>query len=107
MPYVRSYWRFYLTMWDRADLLAKTKEFDARSLGSIDLPANSYLLSGATDAATGATRRLTEKSPPGRAPRPEACVVSPDGQLVAYVRPTDQNGVSLNQIHVCDCLNGR
>ena len=54
VPYVRSYWRFYLTMWDRGDLLARTKEFDARSLGSIDLPANSYLLSGATDAATAA-----------------------------------------------------
>lgn len=54
VPYVRSYWRFYLTMWNRTDLLAKTKEFDARSLGSIALPANAYLLSAATDAATTA-----------------------------------------------------
>jgi len=45
VPYVRSYWRFYLTMWDRTDLLSKTREFDLRSLDGLSLPANTYLLS--------------------------------------------------------------
>ena len=54
VPYVPSYWRFYLTMWERADLLGRTREFDAGSLGGIDLPANGYLLAAANDPATAA-----------------------------------------------------
>ncbi len=57
VPYVRSYWRFYLTMWERTDLFAKTRPFDAGSLGGIDLPANGYLLSAATDAGTAELAR--------------------------------------------------
>ena len=49
----------------------------------------------ATDAATGATRRLTPRTDPP--PRPEACVVSPDGRHVAFVRTVD----GLNQVFVC------
>ena len=37
-----------------------------------------------TDAATGRTTRLTEAA--AGPPRPEACVVSPDGQRVAFAR---------------------
>lgn len=40
-----------------------------------------------TDADTGETRRLTERT--ADAPRPEACVVSPDGGRVAFVRYVD------------------
>lgn len=38
------------------------------------------------DTATGAVRRLTESGRPEAAPRPEACVFSPDGRRVAFVR---------------------
>ena len=54
IPYVRSYWRFYLAVWNREDLLAKTKEFDVLSLERSDVPASSYLLSTGSDAATAA-----------------------------------------------------
>ena len=42
------------------------------------------------------TRRLTEPHPSELAPRPEACVISPDGQQIAYVRRINQ----CNQIFV-------
>ena len=48
------------------------------------------------DAESGAIRRLTERSDP--APRPEACVLSPDGRRVAFVRPVD----GVNQVFVAD-----
>ncbi|MFO0807780.1 MAG: DUF3748 domain-containing protein [Gemmataceae bacterium] len=50
----------------------------------------------ATDASTGFTQRLTAKFAPP--PRPEACVVSPDGRWIAYVRTV--NG--WNQVFVCN-----
>jgi hypothetical protein len=65
IPYIRSYWRFYLTMWDRGDLLAKTKEFDAASLDGLDFAANSYVLSAGSDPAAA-----------GLAARPEVVRVS-------------------------------
>ncbi len=49
-----------------------------------------------TDAATGATTRRTPKGDPP--PRPEACVVSPDGRSIAYVRTVD----GWNQVFVCN-----
>lgn len=42
------------------------------------------------------TRRMTDPGPNESAPRPEACVISPDGQQVAYVRSINQ----CNQIFV-------
>ena len=54
-----------------------------------------------TDTSTGATRRLTRKSTPELAPRPEACVFSPDGKQIAYVCPTASQGQIWNQIYVC------
>lgn len=39
-----------------------------------------------TEVATGRTTRLTAKGQGAAAPRPEACVFSPDGNQVAYIR---------------------
>jgi Tol biopolymer transport system component len=39
-----------------------------------------------TDLATGSTSRLTPRSPEASAPQPYACVFSPDGKQIAYVR---------------------
>src|SRR6185295_18169716 len=39
-----------------------------------------------TDGSTGKTIRLTERSDDANAPRPEACVFSPDGESIAFVR---------------------
>lgn len=47
-----------------------------------------------TDSGKGRTTRLRTGAPP----RPEACVFSPDGRRIAYVRTVS----SFNQIFVCD-----
>ena len=39
-----------------------------------------------TEVATGKTFRLTPRSDDVNAPRPEACVFSPDGKKIAYIR---------------------
>ncbi|MBN2296224.1 MAG: DUF3748 domain-containing protein [Pirellulales bacterium] len=54
-----------------------------------------------TDTASGKTVRLTNKTDDRHAPRPEACVFSPDGKLIAYVRPVMISGQAWNQISVC------
>lgn len=53
-----------------------------------------------TDARTGTTHRLTPKGSPSASPRPEACVFSPDGNRIAYVRRLTTNSTSANQIFV-------
>ena len=53
-----------------------------------------------TDARTGQTSRLTHRTEDARAPRPEACVFSPDGTRIAYVRQSAQGGEWHNQIFV-------
>ncbi len=54
-----------------------------------------------TDVAHGTTRRLTAPTSEREAPRPEACVFSPDGTKVAYLRNlTDTDGLRSNQIFV-------
>ncbi|HLH53921.1 MAG TPA: DUF3748 domain-containing protein [Verrucomicrobiae bacterium] len=55
-----------------------------------------------TRADTGETRRVTDRSLDGNAPRPEACVFSPDGRQVAYVRPANLEGNFYNQVFVLD-----
>jgi hypothetical protein len=47
-----------------------------------------------------ATARLTERTAETTAPRPEACVFSPDGMLIAYVRPVARDGATFNQVFV-------
>lgn len=54
------------------------------------------------DAETGEPTRLT---PPGRdpsTPRPEACVISPDGHRIAYSRCVPGGSGAFNQIFVVD-----
>jgi WD40 repeat protein len=54
-----------------------------------------------TEAGTGRTRRLTPRRTDATAPRPEACVFSPDGTQIAYVRRLpDSGGGASNQIFV-------
>jgi Tol biopolymer transport system component len=53
-----------------------------------------------TDTAIGNTTRLTERCADATAPRPEACVFSPDGRMIAYVRPTSSGSLWFNQIWV-------
>ena len=50
-----------------------------------------------TDASTGNTYRVTEKDD-AQPPRPEACVFSPDGAKIAYVKTVD----GFNQVFVAD-----
>ena len=53
-----------------------------------------------TDTASGQTTRLTSRSDDADAPRPEACVFSPDGQKIAFVRHLVEDGRAANQICV-------
>lgn len=56
-----------------------------------------------TDTAVGATHRLTERAEGEAVPRPEACVFSPDGRRIAYVRRlAEPDGRRFNQICVLE-----
>ena len=56
-----------------------------------------------TNLATGDTRPLTKSFPKAEAPRPEACVFSPDGSMIAYVRTVaSKEGKAFNQVFVVD-----
>ena len=52
------------------------------------------------EVATGKSQRLTAPAPPPSAPRPEACVFSPNGQRIAFVRPVCTGSQTWNQIFV-------
>ena len=51
-----------------------------------------------TDASNGRSFRLTPRSTDELAPRPEACVFSPQGSHIAYMRPMAMGGTRINQI---------
>lgn len=51
-----------------------------------------------TEATTGATLRLTQRFDDLVAPLPEACVFSPDGHQIAYVRRVPEGSGHCNQI---------
>ena len=51
-----------------------------------------------TDATTGKSRRVTDRSDES-APQPEACVFSPDGKKVAFMRQKSVSGIEAN--HIC------
>lgn len=51
-----------------------------------------------TDATTGVGTRITSRSSDATAPRPEACVFSPDGRAIAFVRRLGTGGKVFNQI---------
>jgi Tol biopolymer transport system component len=53
-----------------------------------------------TATESGDTERLTPRAEDATAPRPEACVFSPDGGRIAYVRPVPRDGLIHNQIFV-------
>jgi Tol biopolymer transport system component len=53
-----------------------------------------------TEVATGVTRRLTPRTNDARAPRPEACVFSPDGAKIAFVRRIGTGSEMFNQAQV-------
>jgi Tol biopolymer transport system component len=53
-----------------------------------------------TDVESGATERLTSHSDPP--PRPEACVFSPDGRRIAFVRAVPTDGRVFNQVFIVD-----
>ena len=53
-----------------------------------------------TDATTGQTARLTPRSDDASAPRPEACVFSPDGTKIAFIRRVPSPTAPSNQIFV-------
>jgi hypothetical protein len=53
-----------------------------------------------TTLETGATQRLTPRTADATAPRPEACVFSPDGRNIACVRTVLSPDVPANQIFV-------
>ncbi len=53
-----------------------------------------------TEVDTVRSTRLTPRTDPERAPRPEACVFSPDGRKIAFVRPLREGDAALNQVCV-------
>ncbi len=59
-----------------------------------------------TEAAAGVSVRLTPPTEPENAPRPEACVFSPDGTQIAYVQPVTDCGQTWNQIFVLTLPGG-
>lgn len=56
-----------------------------------------------TDVATGESTRLTMRTVDAAAPKSEACVFSPDGKRIAYMRHLPGDGEGFNQIFVCTC----
>ena len=53
-----------------------------------------------TEMASGRTQRLTARADDATAPRPEACVFSPDGKKLAYLRRMPESGAAYDQIFV-------
>ena len=53
-----------------------------------------------TDTSSGVTHRLIPSEDLTHAPRPEACVFSPEGKRIAYVRPVTAQGQTWNQVFV-------
>ena len=54
------------------------------------------------DVDTGRNRRLTHPTPGPTAPRPEACVYSPDGTSIAFLRTLPTAAGPFNQLFVVD-----
>ncbi len=55
-----------------------------------------------TEVATRRTFRITSRVEPERSPRPEACVISPQGTHIAFVRNVPSPGRPSNQICVVE-----
>lgn len=59
-----------------------------------------------TDAASGRTHRLTQRSDDAGAPRPEACVFAPDSRRIGFVRRVRQAAGEFNQVFVVELPAG-
>jgi Protein of unknown function (DUF3748)/WD40-like Beta Propeller Repeat len=55
-----------------------------------------------TEPKSGTTTRLTDRTDPGSSPRPEACVFSPDGKRIAFVRSMPAGKARFNQLWVVE-----
>lgn len=55
-----------------------------------------------TEADSGVTTRITHRSSDEFAPRPEACVFSPDGRQIAFIRRAAQAHGTANQIFLAE-----
>jgi hypothetical protein len=55
-----------------------------------------------TEVASGHTKRLTSRMDDVSAPRPEACVFSPNGKQIAFVRRLPSPRELANQICIID-----
>jgi WD40 repeat protein len=53
-----------------------------------------------TEVATGNSTRLTERRDDSQSPLPQACVFSPDGKQIAFVRPVSTSVATYNQVFV-------
>ena len=51
-----------------------------------------------TEVSSGVTHRLTRSTDDAHAPRPEACVFSPEGKRIAFIRPVTSGGKTWNQV---------
>jgi Tol biopolymer transport system component len=60
---------------------------------------NSVFVAGST---LGVSHRLTPRVPDPEAPRHHACVFSPDGRRIAYMRPVTNDQGTFDQIFVVD-----
>ena len=60
-----------------------------------------------TDATSGHSQRLTERTPDASAPLAEACVFSPDGKQIAFMRRVDMDGRRFSQICVASLTDLR
>jgi hypothetical protein len=59
-----------------------------------------------TETGTGRSVRLTARSPGATAPLPLACVFSPDGARIAFLRPVETDGAVHNQVCVVELHGG-
>jgi hypothetical protein len=56
IPYIRSYWRFYLDAFSRQDVMQKIKYFDGSAVQPGAIPAHSYVLVAGNDPVAGVLR---------------------------------------------------
>jgi len=70
IPYITSYWRFYLLVHGREDLSSRTKVFDGANIDLGRVPPNSLLLAAANDPVINALARRGEITQVGSAADP-------------------------------------
>jgi 4-amino-4-deoxy-L-arabinose transferase-like glycosyltransferase len=63
IPYIRTYWRFYLLSLEREDLFARTRVFDRLLLDSWNFPSGAVVLAAASDQSIGALAQRGQLRP--------------------------------------------